>query len=271
MKKHFLFFSLLASFSGMYSQLQDTQLAEECFKKADYKCAETAFAALAEKEQIGKLKSKFYNSLGTSQRRQGKVALAFKSYENALVSDPENIQSYINLSSFHSQKGNREKGLDYAAKGLIIDSQNQEILLIRAKIYEDLKKYDLAEKDFQNAISSAPENMIPKTNYAAFKKSRGKFEEALKDYNQLLAEKPESLIYNNRADTYLAMKKYKEALADVEKAIKLDSKFSLTYVTKAKILFESGRHSEACNALDKALEYGFQKYMIRELLKKCKK
>ncbi len=270
MKKNLLF-ALLLSFGVMPAQLQDTKLADDCFKKADYKCAETAYAALAEKEQIGRLKSKFYNQLGTSQRRQAKHTLAMKSFQNALIADPESLESYVNLSSMHAQRGSKEKGLDFANKGLMIDSENADLLLTRAKIYEDLKKYELAEKDYQYIIAAAPQNTIAKTNYAAFKKNRGKLEEALKDYNQLISEKPESLIYNNRADLYLAMKKYKESSTDLERAIKLDPKFSLTYVTKAKLMFETGNKTEACKALDKALSTGFEKYLILDLLKKCEK
>ncbi len=251
------------------AQLQDSKPADECFKKADYKCAEAAYASLADKERIGKLKAQFYNSLGTSQRRLGKTQPAFVSYQNALKADPNSLQTYINLSSMHAQWGNRQNALDFAAKGLLLDSENAELFLTRAKVYEELKKNDLAEKDYQHLISIAPDNLIAKTNYATFKMNIGKLDAALKDYNALINEKPESLLYNNRAAVYLAMKKHKEASADVDKAIKLDPKFSLSYVTKARILFDTNRAADACLNLEKAVKTGFEKYLINDLLKKC--
>ena len=141
--------------------------------------------------------------------------------------------------------------------------------MIRAKVYEDEKKNELADREYQDLIQNAPENLIARTNYAVFKKNTGKLEEAMKDYNQLISEKPESLLYNNRADVYLAMKKYSAASADIEKAIKLNPKFSQAYVTKAKIQFETGKEKDGCATLDKALKSGYETYLISDLLKKC--
>lgn len=268
MKKISTFLTLAIAVMGS-AQLQDSKAADECFKKADYKCAEAGYASLADKERIGKLKAQYYNNLGTSQRRLGNRQQAFASYQNALKADPNILETYINLSSMHAQWGNKQSALDFAAKGLLLDSENAELFLTRAKVYEDLKKNDLAEKDYQHLISIAPDNLIARTNYATFKMNSGKLDAALKDYNTLISEKPESLLYNNRAAVYLAMKKHKEATADVDRAIKLDPKFSLSYVTKARIQFETNRATDACINLEKALKTGFEKYLINDLLKKC--
>jgi len=104
---------------------------------------------------------------------------------------------------------------------------------------------------------------------ANLKKRNNDLEGALKDYNQLLSEKPESLLYNGRADVYLKLKKHKEALADVDKAISIDPKFSQSYVTKALILFDSAKEKEACANLDKAVATGFEKAALAEYYTKC--
>lgn len=245
--------------------------AEECYKKADYKCAESTYNELLKEENNPTLQSNFYNNLGTAQRRLGKTAFAFTSYDKAMKSNPQDINSYINLSSMHSQKGDREKALQIIKLGLMLDDQNSDLYLTRAKIYEDQKKIDLAEADYKNLISFQPENTIARSNYAIMKKNAGRYDEALKDYTQMISEKPESLLYNNRADVYVGMKKYKEALADVQKAISLDPKFSLSYVTKAKILFETNKNSEGCVSLEKAVSLGIDKIFIFDLLKNCEK
>ncbi len=245
--------------------------AEECFKKADYKCAENTYVELLKEENNPSLQSSFYNNLGTSQRRLGKTSLAFTSYDKAMKSNPQDINSYINLSSMHSQKGDKEKALQFVKLGLMLDDQNADLYLTRAKIYEDQKKNDLAEADYKNLISFQPDNIIARSNYAIMKKNAGKYEEALKDYTQMISEKPESLLYNSRADVYLNMKKYKEALTDVQKAITLDPKFSLSYVTKAKILFETNKKTDACIALNKAISLGIEKVFVFDLMKNCEK
>lgn len=269
--KKLVFFLSLGISAAAFSQQNDSSTVDACFKKADFRCAEAGYQALATKETNGKLKAGFYNNLGISQRRLGKTSLAFKSFENAIKANPQDLSAYINLSSLHQQKGDKAKALEYVRLGLMIDDSNADLKITRAKVYEDQKKNDLADAEYKNLVASSPDNLIARTNYAVFKKNNGKLEEAMKYYNQLISKKPESLLYNNRADVFLAMNKYKEATADIEKAIKLDPKFSQSYVTKSKIQFATGKDKDACTTLEKAVATGYEKYLIGELLKKCGK
>ncbi len=65
------------------------------------------------------------------------------------------------------------------------------------------------------------------------------------------------------------MKKYKEALADVNKAVSIDPKFLQTYVTKALLLFDTAKPKEACENLDKAVSLGYEKAVLAEYYAKC--
>ncbi|WP_143883741.1 tetratricopeptide repeat protein [Chryseobacterium binzhouense] len=270
MKKQLLFFSIALSALHFVSA-QDKKTAEECFKKADYQCAEEQYSKLVLTEHIQRYQSEYYNLLGTSQRRLGKTAQAFKSYESALRSDPKSVSVYENLASLHNQKGNRTKALEYINTGIRIEPENAELYLTRSKIYNNLGKKDLAMEDLKHILTFAPDNIFARTGLANLKKNNGDLDGALKDYNQLLSEKPESLLYNGRADIYLKMKKTKEALADINKAITIDPKFSQSYVTKAAILFETGKDKEACTNLEKAVAAGYEKVLLQEYNAKCSK
>ena len=65
------------------------------------------------------------------------------------------------------------------------------------------------------------------------------------------------------------MKKYKEALADANKAISIDPKFSQSYVSKAMILFDTSKPKEACENLDKAVALGYEKAVLTDFYAKC--
>lgn len=267
MKKTLL---LLVSVSFSLNILgQDKKMAEECFKKADYKCAEEQYTKLVDKEQIRKIQSEYYNNLGTAQRRLGKTELAFKSYDNALKTNPMSVPVYENLASLYSQKGDKKRALDYIEKGLKVDDKSIDLYLTRSKIYESQDKKDLAKQDLNQILSFAPDNLFAKTGLANMKKNHGELEDALKDYNKLIAEKPESLLYNGRADVYLKMRKNKDALADVNKALAIDPKFAQSYVTKALILFNTAKPKEACENLDKAVKYGYEKAILADYYTKC--
>lgn len=270
MKKCLLILTVAAT-SLQFLPAQDKKMAEDCLKKGDFKCAEEQYSRLAEKEQIQKFQSEYYNNLGTAQRRLGKIQSSFKSYESALKSNPLSASVYANLGSLHNQKGSKTKALEYLNKGLQIDDQNAEMYLTRSKVYENLGKKDLAEKDLNQILTFAPDNIFARTGLANLKKRTGDLEGSLKDYNQLLSEKPESLLYNGRADVYIKLKKYKEALADVNKAISIDPKFSQSYFTKALILFDTAKDKEACASLDKAVATGYEKGALAEYYAKCSK
>ncbi|MDR6525832.1 tetratricopeptide (TPR) repeat protein [Chryseobacterium rhizosphaerae] len=267
MKKPLLLLTSICFSLNFYAQ--DKKIAEECFKKADYKCAEEQYSKLAEKEQIQKFQSEYYNNLGTAQRRLGKATMAFKSYESALIANPMSAPVYANLASLHSQKGNKAKALEYVEKGLQVDPENTDLYLTRSKIYDSQGKKDLAIKDLNQILTFAPDNIFAKTGLANLKKNSGDLDGALKDYNKLIAEKPESLLYNGRADVYLKMKKYKESLTDANKAISIDPKFAQSYVTKALVLFDTAKPKEACENLDKAVTFGYEKAVLADYYAKC--
>lgn len=270
MKKN-LFFGALALFTISQFSAQDKKAAEACMQKADYVCAEEQYTKLAQNETIQKWKSEYFNNLGMAQRRLGKIPAAFKSYESALIAHPASPTAYANLGALHYQKGSKTKALEYLDKGLKVDAENAEMYLTRAKVYESLGKKDLAEKDLKHVLTFDAKNIFAKTGLANFKKRNGDLEGSLKDYNQLLTEKPESLLYNGRAEVYLKLKKPKEALADIEKSIKIDPKFAQTYVIKSQILSDSGNMKEACANLEKAIALGYEKVMLRDALAKCTK
>lgn len=267
-----LFLLTLATFSAAQSLYgQDKKIAEECFNKADYKCAEEQYTKLADKENIQRFQSEYYDRLGTSQRRLGKTTQAFKSYESALKSNPKSVSVYENLASLHNQKGNKAKALEYINTGISLEPESANLYLLRSKIYENLGKKDLAQQDLKYILSFAPDNIFARTGLANLKKRSGDLEGALKDYNQLISEKPESLLYSGRGDIYLKMKKTKEALADVNKSISVDPKFAQAYVTKAQILFDTEKPKEGCTNLDKAVSLGYEKALLAEYYTKCEK
>ncbi|RMZ59812.1 tetratricopeptide repeat protein [Chryseobacterium nematophagum] len=269
MKKNLLLLSFIFSSFNFYAQ--DKTIAEDCFKKADYKCAEEQYSKLAQNEKIQQIQSEYYNNLGTSQRRLGKTNLAFKSYESALKANPMSASVYANLGSIHGQKGSKQKALEYLSKGLQIEPESADMYLTRAKIYESLGKKDLAAKDLNQILSFAPDNIYARTGLANLKKNSGDLEGSLQDYNQLISEKPESLLYSGRADVYFKLKKNKEALADVNKAISIDPKFAQAHVNKALILFDLSKPKEACSSLDKAVSLGYEKPLLLEYYEKCDK
>lgn len=248
---------------------QDAKKADECLKAGNFKCAETEYQLLVSKEKIQKILSEHYVGLGMAQRRLGKPALAIKSFESAIRINPMSVPAYVNMASVQSMKGDKQKALEYITKGLKAEQESPDLYLTRSRIYDDMGKKDLAKEDLNTILTFAPDNLYARTGLASLKNKSGDLQGALKDYNQLISEKPESLLYNGRAEVYYKMKKQKEALADVNKAIAVDAKFAPSHVTKALILFSTGKGKEACSSLDKAVALGYEKSLLADEYGKC--
>lgn len=266
--KKYLLFVLLASLGTMLKS-QTAQSALECFNKNDFACAEEQYTALASKEKIQKLKSEYLVNLGIAQRKQGKAALAIRTFESALQANPMSTAVYENLGSIHAQRGNKTKAIEYLSKGLKDDEEDIQLYLVRARVYDDLGKKELAIEDFNKVLNFQPDNIYALAGLANVKSNHGDFEGALKDYADLLKNKQEPLFYNGRAEVYMKQKKYKEALQDANKSILLNPKFSPSYTTKGNILLQTNKTVEACNMFNKAISLGYEKYFLSEQLSKC--
>ncbi|WP_156331800.1 tetratricopeptide repeat-containing serine protease family protein, partial [Planktothricoides sp. SR001] len=154
------------------------------------------------------------------------------------------IQIFLNPESYVSVKQQEEKTAnDYYNQGvtnydlkkydLAIADYNQAIALDpnyaaayngRGNAYKELKKYELAIADFNQAIALDQ-------NYASAYVGRGLAYYDLKKYDLAIADYTESLrlnnsepwlVHNNRGLAYYYLKKYELAIADYNKAIALD-------------------------------------------------
>jgi tetratricopeptide (TPR) repeat protein len=63
----------------------------------------------------------------------------------------------------HNQKGNKTKALEYINTGISLEPESANLYLLRSKIYENLGKKDLAQKDLQYILSFAPDNILART------------------------------------------------------------------------------------------------------------
>lgn len=72
--------------------------------------------------------------------------------------------------------------------------------------------------------------------------------------NPKIKKAPSAALYVKRGDLYRLDEDYTAALADFQRAEKLDPKLDTIYLGRGRTLFEAGRHQEALPALDHLLE-----------------
>ena len=123
------------------------------------------------------------------------------------------------------------------------------IYIIKVKMYEEKGQFEKADEMIERIGQYEPQFL---SLYARirFNSSKKRHEKKLADWTKLieiLEEYPDfqSLMYENRGDLYVFLKKYEEAIADFKSAIALDKK--LEPKLKEKIIEAEGKIEESKN------------------------
>ncbi len=160
--------------------------------------------------------------------------------DTAIDLSPKNHFAYIHRARANLQLKNYQNAVDDVNKAIELDPRNQSnwftsCFLTRGYAHLKLNKLQNALQDADKAILY---NIKPTTTAAA---------NAGTDQLSLDA-------YNLRAKVNLRLKKYEDALADVQNALKIDPKADSSLCLKADALKDLGRYDEALDMLDQAIK-----------------
>ncbi|MER7107341.1 tetratricopeptide repeat protein [Streptomyces sp. NPDC000229] len=127
-------------------------------------------------------------------------------------------------------------------------------LQARGRALHDMKRYDEALADFDQAIALRPGSPRAYTGRAFVHRVRGDFDKALENHDRAveLATRPVRPLAH-RGETYRRMGRHAEALADFDRVIELDPASVWPRAGRAQVKHALGRPAEALADLDLAL------------------
>lgn len=237
--------------------------------RGDLPAAEEALKAAMHAEPANKNNFALLSNLGTIQRQQGKTDEALVSYTAALSLQPKNKLILSNRAELYVEMGETEKALsDYQAL-LLLDPLDLDAYYRRGMLYIEAKDYMLADEDFEKIMSIDKESEQGRFGFALLDKARGNYEdsEAILSY---LIEKSRTPLqyYEERAELYFRMKKNARAMADLNKIFaETNDMPAHLYVLRGKIKLAQFEKESAAIDFKKALELGYDKAVIDELIK----
>ena len=237
--------------------------------RGDLPAAEEALKAAMHAEPANKNNFALLSNLGTIQRQQGKTDEALVSYTAALSLQPKNKLILSNRAELYIEMGETEKALsDYQAL-LLLDPLDIDAYYRRGMLYIEMKDYMLADEDFEKIMSIDKESEQGRFGFALLDKARGNYEdsEAILSY---LIEKSRTPLqyYEERAELYFRMKKNARAMADLNKIFaETNDVPAHLYVLRGKIKLAQFEKESAAIDFKKALELGYDKAVIDELIK----
>ena len=93
----------------------------------------------------------------------------------------------------------------------------------RAQVYYEQGKYDLADKDYLKMISLKEGDVMGYMGIGRNANAQKRYEDAIKQFDYVVKLEPNySSAYSFRADSYIGLKKYNEAIDDVISALGID-------------------------------------------------
>ena len=237
--------------------------------RGDLPAAEEALKAAMHAEPANKNNFALLSNLGTIQRQQGKTDEALMSYTAALSLQPKNKLILSNRAELYVEMGETEKALsDYQAL-LLLDPLDIDAYYRRGMLYIEMKDYMLADEDFEKIMSIDKESEQGRFGFALLDKARGNYEDSEAVFSYLIEKSRTPLqYYEERAELYFRMKKNARAMTDLNKIFaETNDVPAHLYVLRGKIKLAQFEKESAAIDFKKALELGYDKAVIDELIK----
>jgi DnaJ family protein C protein 7 len=201
---------------------------------------------------------------------------ALVQYQHALQISSEAILPRIKQIELMAKLGQTKEAIKLSTKAMSDLSHSPELLYARglALYYDD--QSENAKKVWLEALKLDPENNTCRLALKRLKAQdeaknkgnesfkRGAYQDAINEYTNGINQDPSnrkagSVLYANRALGYVKLKKFKEALADCNKAIELNSNYAKAYLRRGDIKMElqdfegATRDYNQANELDPSL------------------
>ncbi len=169
---------------------------------------------------------------GEAKAKAGDFNGAIADYTRAIRLAPNYRSAYVHRAAAEAHGGDWQGALADLNKALAIKPDSAEIFGARAFAHLNLGNFDAARSDFSMAARLDPKNGLniqmrfaqDLITRARGKSMNGDNAAAIKDLDMIVGLAPElGVAYHERGAAKFALQQYKEAIADLDLAIKFDT------------------------------------------------
>lgn len=187
-----------------------------------------------------------------------KLIMNYKSaktlFEQFIIKYPGIAAAHYELAEINVILGNKNDGIYNLKRAIEIDPKNDWYSVSLAKLYNSMRMFPEALKEYEKLSKASPENSEYKLEIAEILLNMDKNQEALRIFDDL--EKQRGLnvdILLKKHRIFIATQKYKEAQKEVEKLIKLNPREATYYGMLGEIYQVLGNKTEAIENYKKVL------------------
>ncbi len=176
---------------------------------------------------------------------------------------------HVILGSIFKEEGKKEDAIQEFDQALLIDPVNKRAMLELAFVYEELGSLEKAEEIYKKAIKLRPNYWRGYSSLGYFYYVYGRNEEAEKTYRRSIELMTESVLdYNNLIAIYYFLGQNDKAEAMFEKSIAIKPSAE-AYSNMGVVYFFQRRYADALALLEEAIKMGEDYYIIWANLADC--
>jgi len=149
---------------------------------------------------------------------------ALHELERILSAHPDHVAALLLRAAVYDQQGESEKALADVDELLELQPGFAPAVRMRAMLLAGQEKYGEAIEQLEELTAQEPEDLLAQLQLGMFYLADKKLQKAIDLYSKILEEHPDEVAaLRGRGDAQLNLGRHEEAIADYERALKLDS------------------------------------------------
>ncbi|MFO0978676.1 MAG: tetratricopeptide repeat protein [Planctomycetaceae bacterium] len=166
----------------------------------------------------------------------------------------ENSSLCVAVADALAAADRKSEALEWTEHAVRAGEQDPAAHFARAQVEYDLLMHDEAIRDYQEAVRLDPRYYQSWSGIGNVHLFREQFEEAAEAYSKSLSKKTDPQVLCYRARAYAELKKLDEALADLNKSIRLNSRSVESLYMRARVYLALEKPDEAIRDFDQVLK-----------------
>jgi serine/threonine protein kinase/tetratricopeptide (TPR) repeat protein len=201
--------------------------------------------------------------LGQALRGTGNYEKAAEQYRRALELDSGSDDAYGGLAAVYEQLGRLAEAEQLHKQDISVRPGYWATYNRLGLFYMAHARYEEAASMFSQVVSLAPDSFTGYYNLGAIRVLQGKYDDAIPLLERSLSIRPTADALTNLGTAYFQMRRYPDAAAKFEEAVKLDEKDYVMWGNLGDAYYWTpGRRSEAAAAYEKAIALGEQNLRV---------
>jgi eukaryotic-like serine/threonine-protein kinase len=193
--------------------------------------------------------------LGAIHHGTGQYQAAVSDFETAIEADPNDDEAYRGLAAAFVELGRMQDAENTYKKAISIHPQYASGYGQLARLYRREGKYALAIAELKRAIELAPDDARHWFSLGANYNYAGDYPRSIEALQKAITIRPSYQAYSNLGLSYLALRRFPEAVASLEEAVAMGSHTIQTFGNLGRAYyFYPSKQDLARGPLEKALQ-----------------